>query len=157
MTLLQTISTQLKGKNYKIVTAESCTGGLLANYLTELPGSSEWFERGFITYSNQAKQDLLGVQVNTLKIYGAVSEETVREMAIGALENSDSQVSIAITGIAGPEGGSIEKPVGMVCFGFAGQSFKTTTQTKYFQGNRKAIREQAALFALKKLNEIIMS
>ncbi len=157
LTLLKNLSKQLQSRNWKIVTAESCTGGLLANYLTELPGSSLWFERGFVTYSNEAKQDCLSVKTETLETYGAVSEETAREMAEGALRNSQAQVGISITGIAGPDGATIEKPVGTVCFGIAVQNSKTQTYTQYFTGNRKAIRKQAALFALEKLNKILIS
>ncbi len=157
MNTLQRILSLLKTKNHKIVTAESCTGGLLSTYLTEQPGSSAWFERGFVTYSNQAKQDLLGVSLTTLETYGAVSEETAKEMTEGALKNSRANISIAITGIAGPDGGSREKPVGTVCFGFAGTNFETITETKYFSGDRAGIREQAARFGLEKLAEILLN
>lgn len=149
--LVAETSQQLLRHGYKIVTAESCTGGGLAAVLTELAGSSQWFERGFITYSNEAKQELLGVQLKTLEYYGAVSEATAREMAEGALRNSHANISLAVTGIAGPSGGSVDKPVGTVCFAWAikGQPILTTTQ--YFTGDRQAIREAAVVYALEKL------
>jgi nicotinamide-nucleotide amidase len=150
-----TLLALLKAQNLKIATAESCTGGLLAAYLTEKSGSSAWFERGFVTYSNEAKIEMLGVKQSTLEHYGAVSEQTAKEMAEGALNNSRADLSIAITGIAGPDGGSADKPVGMVCFGFAGKNIESLTQTKYFEGDRKAIREQAAQFALEKLEALL--
>jgi nicotinamide-nucleotide amidase len=145
----------LKKNPYKIVTAESCTGGLLSTYLTDESGSSNWFERGFITYSNEAKKEFLQVKEETLKQGGAVSMEVAREMAIGALENSYADIGISITGIAGPDGGTDDKPVGTVCFGFAGKSFEPFTEIKYFSGDRKIIREQAVQFALRELEEIL--
>jgi nicotinamide-nucleotide amidase len=113
---------EARGKNIHIVTAESCTGGLIAALLTEIPGSSDVVERGFVTYSNQAKQDLLGVPVELLKVHGAVSEPVCRAMAQGALKNAPAQVSVAVTGIAGPGGGSPEKPVGLVYIAAARQA-----------------------------------
>jgi len=130
-----------------LVTAESCTGGGLAYAITAIPGSSKWFERGFVTYSNESKQELLGVSSNTLEKYGAVSEQTVIEMAHGALRNSHADFSIAITGIAGPDGGTAEKPVGTVWFAW-GTKDKIQSQLKFFQGDRKSIREQAIEYAL---------
>src|SRR5687768_7710588 len=102
-----------------LVTAESCTGGWVAQAVTSVAGSSDWFERGFVTYSNDAKHDLLGVRKKTLDAHGAVSEETAREMAQGALARSKGTLAVAITGVAGPGGGSREKPVGMVCFAWS--------------------------------------
>jgi nicotinamide-nucleotide amidase len=149
--LISQISQQLLQCHYTLVTAESCTGGGVATAMTELAGSSQWFERGFITYSNSAKQELLGVQISTLERYGAVSEETAREMADGALRNSHGQISLAVTGIAGPSGGSVEKPVGMVCFAWAKRGHATQSATEYFSGDRAAIREQATRYVLEEL------
>ncbi|HSW68867.1 MAG TPA: nicotinamide-nucleotide amidase [Gammaproteobacteria bacterium] len=144
---------KLKKREWKLVTAESCTGGGLAYAVTEISGSSAWFERGYVTYSNKAKEELLGVQVKTLNEWGAVSQQTAHEMAEGALENSKAQIGIAITGIAGPDGGSIEKPVGMVWFGWAGIHADTITEVQYFSGDRQSVREQAIRFALERLIE----
>jgi nicotinamide-nucleotide amidase len=149
--LLTTVSQQLKHHNYKIVTAESCTGGGLAYALTELPGSSDWFERGFVTYSNTAKADLLGVTSLTLVTYGSVSEHTAREMAEGALHRSQANISVAITGIAGPTGGSPDKPVGTVWLSYAGVDRETVTSLLSLEGNRSEIREKTILHALEKL------
>jgi nicotinamide-nucleotide amidase len=118
--LMKELAGQLTAREWKLATAESCTGGGVAYQLTETAGSSAWFERGFVTYSNLAKVEMLGVKQSTLESFGAVSEQVVRAMAEGALSHSQAQVSIAITGIAGPEGGSKEKPVGSVWFGWAG-------------------------------------
>lgn len=138
---------QLKEKNWCVATAESCTGGLVGKLITDVSGSSAWYTCGWITYSNGAKMRLLQVLPETLETYGAVSEQTAREMAIGALNNSDAHLAVSITGVAGPAGGSTEKPVGMVCFAWATQhSLQSSTQ--YFQGNRRHIREQAAHYAL---------
>ena len=138
---------QLKEKNWWLATAESCTGGLVGKLITDVAGSSAWYTCGWITYSNVSKMRLLQVSAETLETHGAVSEQTAREMAIGALGNSDAQLAVSITGIAGPAGGSTEKPVGMVCFAWATQhSLQSSTQ--YFQGNRQHIREQAAHYAL---------
>ncbi len=152
--LAETLGRHLKKRGWKICVAESCTGGGLAFRITDIAGSSEWFERGFVTYSNLAKQELLGVKSSTLQSFGAVSEETAREMAEGALQRSPAQISLAITGIAGPDGGSSEKPVGTVWFGWTSIEMKTKTELKIFSGDRKKIREQSIRFALEKLIEI---
>lgn len=146
---------QLQKHHWKLVTAESCTGGGLAYFITEIPGSSDWIERGYVTYSNKAKQDSLNVPSALLNEFGAVSQETARSMAEGALKHSEAHVSVAITGIAGPSGGSPEKPVGLVWFGFAGIHTDTVTLRQYFSGDRHAIREQSIQFALQKLLEFI--
>lgn len=139
----------LKSQGLFIVTAESCTGGLLASTLTEIPGSSNYFERGFVVYSNSAKQKLLQVKPRTLKKFGAVSEQVAIEMAKGALSNSNSQLSIAITGIAGPTGGTKNKPIGTVCFAcYLPVALPKNTVTMHFHGNRRTIREKAVEFAL---------
>ncbi len=134
-----------------LAAAESCTGGWLAKVCTDMPGSSRWFERGFVTYTNEAKQEMLGVASETLQVHGAVSEQTVAEMASGALANSRAQISVAISGIAGPGGGSEEKPVGTVCFGWVREGGAATTERKVFEGNREAVRAQAVLHALQGL------
>jgi len=141
-------------KNWSLATAESCTGGLVSSWITEKPGSSGWFECGFITYSNQSKQRLLNVSADTLETYGAVSEQTVREMAEGAIEQSSAQVSLAISGIAGPDGGTMDKPVGTICFAWALEGCDTVTETRQFQGSRQTVREQAANRALAHLLEL---
>jgi nicotinamide-nucleotide amidase len=135
----------------RLVTAESCTGGGLAYCLTEIPGSSRWFERGFVTYSNAAKEALLGVRAETLRRWGAVSEATVEEMAAGALHASDAQVAIAISGVAGPDGGTPEKPVGTVCLAWQRQGRPPVTCTLRFAGDRRAVRVQSIEEALRGL------
>lgn len=140
--LAKEVGDSLKKYNLKIATAESCTGGGLAYYLTCIPGSSEWFERGFVTYSNQAKMDMLGVSANTLEQFGAVSEEVAREMAEGALKNSGADVSMATTGIAGPDGGSKDKPVGTVWIAWARNGCETKTAIFHYKGDRQQVREQ---------------
>lgn len=137
--------------------AESCTGGWIAKVITDIPGASRCFSYGIVSYSNGAKEALLGVSPATLESYGAVSEETVREMADGALRLSGSDLAVAVSGIAGPGGGSTVKPVGTVCFGWADRSGGRTrlhTVTRHFDGNRQAIREQSVVFALQGLSEI---
>ncbi len=106
----------LKARGWMLVTAESCTGGWVSECVTMVPGSSEWFERGFVTYTNVAKREMLGVRSQTLDTHGAVSEQTVREMVVGALAGSHGQIAVAVSGVAGPAGGTAQKPVGMVCF-----------------------------------------
>ena len=130
-----------------LATAESCTGGWAAQVVTSVAGSSAWFERGFVTYSNEAKQELLGVRADTLSAHGAVSEETAREMARGALERSQSTVAVSITGVAGPTGGTPEKPVGTVCFAWARGS-AVRSETRRFAGDRESIRRQSVILAL---------
>jgi len=145
------LSKELLLREWKLVTAESCTGGGVAYHLTDLPGSSAWFERGFVTYSNAAKEELLGVQPATLQQFGAVSEQTAQEMAEGALKHSRADFSIAITGIAGPDGGTKEKPVGTVWFAWASRRKKTQTYLCLLEGDRQAIREEAVKVSLEKL------
>jgi nicotinamide-nucleotide amidase len=134
-----------------IATAESCTGGWVAQVITHTAGSSAWFDRGFVTYSNEAKIDLLGVRPDTLENFGAVSLETAEEMAAGALKNSNGLFSLAITGIAGPTGGSPGKPVGTVCFAWCRVGEAATTESAVFGGNREEIRRQAVIYALRGL------
>ncbi|HWF05168.1 MAG TPA: CinA family protein [Candidatus Angelobacter sp.] len=153
--LAENLGEQLKKKGWRLVTAESCTGGGLSYAITDIAGASQWFDRGFITYSNIAKEELLGVKTETLKTFGSVSEETAREMAEGALYHNHSQahISIAITGIAGPDGGSAEKPVGTVWIACAGKSLPTMASHYIFSGNRKEVRQQAIEIALKMLQD----
>lgn len=134
----------------KLVTAESCTGGWVAQVMTSLPGSSQWFERGFITYSDESKHELLSVTKRILKKYGSVSKEVAYEMAEGALKNSCADISLAITGIAGPEGGTADKPVGTVWFAWAGK-FGVETRLQHFQGDREMIRKSSVCYILKEL------
>ena len=135
----------------KLVTAESCTGGGLAEIITRIPGSSNWFERGFVTYSNEAKQELLGVPFDLIEQFGAVSEETAIAMAEGALDNSQADVSVSITGIAGPDGGTEDKPVGTVCFAWSGRNMETHSARTLFKGNRSEVRFQACMMAIQGL------
>jgi nicotinamide-nucleotide amidase len=155
--LAKQLGRALEKKNLMLVTAESCTGGQVAEIITSVSGSASWFERGFITYSNIAKQEMLGVRAATIKKYGAVSIETVKEMAEGAILHSHAQISLAVTGIAGPTGGTKQKPVGTICFAWAGKNIKTKTSKQRFHGDRTSIRSQAAEFALEQLLAFICS
>ncbi|MCW8917785.1 MAG: nicotinamide-nucleotide amidohydrolase family protein [Gammaproteobacteria bacterium] len=141
----------LRDRGMMLATAESCTGGWVAKACTDLPGSSHWFERGFVTYTNESKQEMLGVSPETLLTHGAVSEATVAQMARGALAQSRAQCSVAISGIAGPGGGSAEKPVGTVCFAWAVAGGEVTTERCHFDGGREAVRGQAVAHALQGL------
>lgn len=139
----------LRRRGWMLATAESCTGGWIAQVATAIAGSSEWFERGFVTYSNAAKQEMLGVRAETLAQHGAVSEATVREMVAKALAASRAQVAVAVSGIAGPTGGSAEKPVGTVWIAWAGPAGVDVVATRYhFDGDRQAIRAQTVQQAL---------
>ena len=155
--LVELIARTMTLRGGMLATAESCTGGGLAYLLTSIPGSSAWFERGFITYSNDSKRELLGVPVDLLDTYGAVSEQTATAMAAGAVENSHAEVSVAITGIAGPEGGTEEKPVGTVCMAWCIRNGETRTTKVVFGGDRRKIREQAILMALQGLLDLLES
>ncbi|MGD2021371.1 MAG: nicotinamide-nucleotide amidase [Thiohalocapsa sp.] len=135
-----------------LATAESCTGGWISKCVTDIAGSSGWLDRGFVTYSNAAKQDMLGVAAATLAEYGAVSEPVVREMAMGAVARSAAQVAVAVSGVAGPGGGSVDKPVGTVCFGFALPD-GVSTETVYFRGDRESVRRQSVAHVLTRLIE----
>ena len=138
----------LGANGQKLATAESCTGGWVAQCLTAIAGSSAWFDRGFVTYSNEAKQEMLGVARETLDRHGAVSVATAQAMAQGALRRSRADWSVAITGIAGPTGGSPDKPVGTVCFGWAGPDGFTTTELCHLAGSRAEVRAQSVAYAL---------
>jgi nicotinamide-nucleotide amidase len=146
--VVSNVAQHLKEQKRQLVTAESCTGGLIASFLTEMAGSSLWFERGFVTYSNLSKQELLGVPEALITEFGAVSEPVALAMAVGALKHSAGDVALSVTGIAGPGGGSVDKPVGMVCFGWAIQGMKATSLTKQFNGSRQEIRLAASQQAL---------
>ena len=142
------LGTRLKEKGLVLATAESCTGGWVAQVVTSVSGSSEWFDRGFVTYSNDAKREMIGVRAETLDHHGAVSEETAREMAAGALRASRAQIAVAITGVAGPTGGTPQKPVGMVCFAWAVRGGAVDSTTQHFAGDREAVRRQSVEFGL---------
>ena len=154
--LAEIVGRLLKAKGEKLVTAESCTGGGVAAAITAIAGSSEWFDRGFITYSNEAKQEMLKVSAATLAQHGAVSEETAREMALGALAVTPGTVSVSVTGIAGPAGGSRAKPVGMVCFaGARSGEAMPRSETRHFSGDRDSVRRPAVVRALPVVTEIL--
>ena len=145
----------LKTAGLMLVTAESCTGGWVGEVVTAVPGSSHWYDRGFITYTNLAKQEMLGVSTETLAQYGAVSEPVVREMAIGALKNSHAHIAVAISGIAGPGGATQDKPLGTVCMAWALNGECVQIETNYFKGDRQEVRAQAVQAALMGLLKII--
>jgi nicotinamide-nucleotide amidase len=146
----------LKKKRLMLVTAESCTGGWAAQAVTAIAGSSDWFDRGYVTYSNAAKRELLKVKRSTLERHGAVSEATAGEMARGALARSRASVSLSITGVAGPAGGSREKPVGTVCFAWA-RARTVRSETCHFKGNRESVRRQSVVRALQGVIELLDS
>ena len=152
--LAGTVGAALKARGWKLATAESCTGGWVSMAVTAIAGSSDWFERGYVTYSNAAKRDDLGVAEATLRRHGAVSEETAREMAAGALKKSGAQVALAITGVAGPTGGSPDKPVGLVCFAWTDGS-KMRSDTKRFDGDRESVRRQSVIHALREVLKLL--
>ncbi|PZO18304.1 MAG: damage-inducible protein CinA [Burkholderiales bacterium] len=145
--LVLTLARELKTRSLMMATAESCTGGLIAGACTDLGGSSEWFERGFVTYSNAAKTELLGVPAELIAQHGAVSEAVARAMAAGALIHSPAQLAVAVTGVAGPTGGSADKPVGTVWFGWATPA-GTFTEHQRFAGDRAAVRAATVRHAL---------
>lgn len=153
--LIEEIALILQNRNWQLVTAESCTGGLISSCLTEIPGSSSWFERGFVTYSNLAKQEMLGVAKTCIEQHGAVSEEVAGAMALGALQHSAGQCALSVTGIAGPDGGSVEKPVGTVCFAWAMLNKSVLTVRKQLTGTRQEIRWAACQQSLLGLLNLI--
>jgi nicotinamide-nucleotide amidase len=159
--LARAVALALIDRGWRIALAESCTGGLVCATLTDLAGSSDWLGRAYITYSNAAKSECLDVPVETLESFGAVSEPVAKAMAEGALRNANVNAAISITGIAGPSGGSAEKPVGTVCFGWTIKEntghdvVNTVTLTKHFKGDRQVVREQARDFALSQFLELL--
>ncbi|NSL56150.1 CinA family protein [Uliginosibacterium aquaticum] len=156
-TLAEQIGAALQAQRWQLATAESCTGGLVSAAVTEIAGSSGWFDRGFVTYSNEAKVEMLGVSPLTLHAHGAVSEATVREMLAGALAKSVAHVVLAISGIAGPAGGTAEKPVGTVCFGWQRRGYPAQCLTLLLPGDRAAVRDAAVKQALRGLLDLSRS
>jgi nicotinamide-nucleotide amidase len=157
MRLAAQLGARLLARGWRAVTAESCTGGLVAGAITSIAGSSDWFDRGFVTYSNEAKIEMLGVGPSTLAAQGAVSEATATAMAEGALAASAADVSVAVTGIAGPAGGTPQKPVGLVCFAWARRGGPSRAATQRLAGDRAAVREASVVIALEGLLEIANS
>ena len=155
--ITQELARVLIKNHWHLSTAESCTGGMVAASITELAGSSEWFERGYVTYSNQSKSEDIDVSQNLIEQHGAVSDQVARAMALGAKQNSGSDLSLSITGIAGPTGGSPEKPIGTVCFAWALANDQIVSETKHFEGNRQQIRQQACDFSLRKLLSLVVA
>ena len=153
--LAEQVGQALKARALTLATAESCTGGWVGEAVTMTPGSSAWFERGFITYSNTAKREMLGVKAETLEKHGAVSEQTVKEMATGALVMSHAQIAVAVSGIAGPDGGTPEKPVGTVWLAWALNDRAPIAATWIFTGDREAVRRQAVERALEGVLELL--
>ncbi|HUG25975.1 MAG TPA: CinA family protein [Albitalea sp.] len=150
---VDTLATALKSRGWMLATAESCTGGLIAAACTSLAGSSEWFERGIVTYSNEAKQELLGVAADLIAQHGAVSAEVARAMAEGAITRSRATLAVSATGIAGPGGGSAAKPVGTVWLGLAIRGEPATATLLQLEGDRASIRRQTLASALRLLND----
>ena len=146
--LAEKVAARLLARKAMLASAESCTGGWVSQELTAIAGSSAWFERGFVTYSNAAKEEMLGVSAETLARHGAVSEQVAKEMARGALTHSHASLALAVTGVAGPSGGSAEKPVGTVCFAWAGAGLPERAETRRFAGDRESIRRQSVEYAL---------
>ncbi len=152
--LVALLAALLRERQWMMASAESCTGGLIAGACTDLAGSSDWFERGFVTYSNAAKTELLGVDASLIDAHGAVSEPVARAMAAGALAHSPAQVSVAVTGVAGPAGGSAEKPVGTVWFGWSVEG-QLRSERRRFDGDRAAVRAATVHYALQALVQLI--
>ena len=146
---------RLRADGLRLAVAESCTGGWLAKVLTDQTGSSDWFDRGYVTYSNQAKQSMLGVKEATLVAHGAVSQETVAEMTQGALRESGADIALAVSGIAGPGGGSAEKPVGTVCFAWQRKGAEPRVSREHFDGDRDQVRRQSVTYLLERLAEML--
>ena len=153
--LAQRVGAALKTRTLMLATAESCTGGWIGAAITAVPGSSDWYERGFITYSYVSKREMLGVKAKTLQKFGAVSEQTVTEMAAGALAASYAHVAVAISGTAGPGGGTPEKPVGTVCLAWALRNGEPVAETRHFAGDREAVRRQAVERVLERALELL--
>ncbi len=154
--LAETVGAKLKERSFYLAAAESCTGGGISYWLTAIPGSSNWFDRGFITYSNNAKEQMLGVNPQTLQQHGAVSQAVAIEMAQGALKNSQAQISLATTGIAGPTGGTPKNPVGTVWIAWASIYFPAISEKHVFTGTREDVREKSIAIALEKLLTVLV-
>ena len=154
--LVSQLASVLLEKRWHLSTAESCTGGLVAATITELAGSSDWFERGYVTYSNSAKSEDIHVSPELIAQHGAVSDQVARAMAVGAKQSSHTDVALSITGIAGPTGGSTQKPVGTVCFAWILANDAIHSETKLFSGNRQEVRQQACEFSFKRLLELLL-
>ena len=152
--IVQKAAVALRQRGWRLATAESCTGGLIAAACTELAGSSDWFERGFVSYSNAAKTELLGVPAHVIARHGAVSEPVARAMARGAIAHARAHASVAVTGVAGPGGGSVDKPVGTVWFGWHVPGV-TETECRHFDGDRAAVRAQTVAHALARLLQLL--
>jgi nicotinamide-nucleotide amidase len=155
--LASRLGQRLTAAGLQLATAESCTGGWLSKVVTDIPGSSRWLDRGFVTYSNAAKQEMLGVSSDMIADHGSVSEEVALDMARGALAHSSAAVAVAITGIAGPDGGTEDKPVGTVCFAWVLEGQAPLTQRVQFAGNREEVRHQSVRLALERLLELLGS
>jgi nicotinamide-nucleotide amidase len=153
--LAERVGKALKAKGLMMTTAESCTGGWIAQAVTAVPGSSDWFERGFVVYTYISKREMLGVKSETLEQFGAVSEQTVREMTAGALQRSHAQIAVSVSGTAGPSGGTPQKPVGTVCFGWAAKGGAVQTAIHRFEGDREAVRRQAVAYALERVLAVV--
>jgi nicotinamide-nucleotide amidase len=147
--LAERVGAALKSRRLMLATAESCTGGWIAEAVTMVPGSSEWFERGFVTYTYISKREMLDVKQSTLGKHGAVAEAVVREMVAGALARSHAQVAVAVSGVAGPTGGTPDKPVGTVCFAWSRKGGRPRSETRRFKGNREAVRRRSVEHALR--------
>ncbi|MCW5622632.1 MAG: nicotinamide-nucleotide amidohydrolase family protein [Burkholderiales bacterium] len=148
------VGNALRQRAWMLTTAESCTGGWVGACVTMVGGSSQWYDRGFITYSNSAKMQMLGVLEETLRVHGAVSEATVAEMAQGALARSNAHVAVSISGVAGPTGGTSDKPVGSVCIGWAGREGSLRSRSLRFEGDRDAVRRRSVIVALEGVIEL---
>lgn len=153
--LAERVGRALEAKELMLVTAESCTGGWIAEAVTMVPGSSRWFERGFVTYTYVSKREMLGVQAATLEQHGAVSEHTVAEMAQGALAASHAQIAVAVSGSAGPGGGTPGKPVGTVCIAWRAKDGAARCETRHFSGDREMVRKQSVMRALHGILELL--
>ncbi|MGD8908893.1 MAG: nicotinamide-nucleotide amidohydrolase family protein [Chromatiales bacterium] len=153
--LLLRCAERMRAQGLRLAVAESCTGGWLAKVMTDLPGSSEWFDRGYVTYSNAAKQSMLGVREATLIAHGAVSKQTVAEMTQGALRESGTDLALAVSGIAGPHGATPEKPLGTVCFAWQRRGEEAHVSRERFDGDREAVRRQSVAYLLARLEEML--
>ncbi len=153
--LVEKLASRLKINGWSMATAESCTGGWIAKCCTDLAGSSAWFERGFVTYSNRAKYELLGVKRSTLEEHGAVSEATAVQMAVGAHRHAGVDAAVAVTGVAGPDGGTPDKPVGTVWFAWSLEGRPVSSEVMWFRGDRDAVRRQTVAHALNRLLDLI--